>query len=648
MRTQSGKLIIDLGDSISEAVTGSFTALGKTTIDENATRYNLYPALTNNKGPRIVKNIYDASIPPIIREEVALSSLTTDFTTKSTTLYLSADGIVKAVKGSDFTLSIQAEQPQDILVTNGVPQIDINQDALAYVWSKDGVAIPNGTGIILDGGGVNNDLSLATSYIKAENNNLIFFNILPTAGGNFACEIRNNAGSVQSETINIQVYNPESLYDSSFFKNIIVNPYATSGTEGWVSMQGNIKANSFDASGDQTLKEPQTPKSGFTPQQFYPYPSNITSPLALGQNLDVWKIAANQANYFTRDKLDYLSNGGLRKVVVYQDIDLAAVSDYIRGGVFGVDGVRAFFGCYLGNALFANLPPRDLVKTTERYSKKYYFQGAPRISVENFLWAGPMTKSEAVSITIQELEDEELLISRIIQKDNRIVDVKGITLDDPLTRAFDEVRRLNQTLTGIQSSYSVDKYKVGYTLKPSDKEDIIIRAYQSLYREIDNYYSHGQYVEYNTVHFERLNKRTNKIRINLIFDLSDDRFYEYKENASGLLDLLGWDKAHSRGTFRSQLNQSQWNSAPFYGSPQVNPDNKNFLADQSKTLVTGLNFSIFPISKTSNKLIGQTPIDFKNNAVIIPTREQDITNRPITKPPLVGGLTFNKGGFTNV
>ena len=270
---------------------------------------------------------------------------------------------------------------------------------------------------------------------------------------------------------------------------------------------------------------------------------------------------------------------------------------------------------------------------------------APRISVENFLWAGPMTKPETVSITIQELEDEELLISRIIQKDNSIVNVKGATLNDPLTRSLEDVRRVRELLSGIQSTYPVDKYNVGYTLKSGDKEDELIRMYQSLYGEANNYYSHGQYVDYNTMHFERLNKRTNKIRINLVFDLDDDRYYEYKENAFGLLDLLGWDKAHSRGTFRSQLNQSQWNSSPFYGSLSAG---KNYQADQSKTLVTGLNFSIFPISKTSNKIIGQTPTEFKNNVVVVPSRQQDALNRPISKSPLRQGLTFTKEGFTNV
>lgn len=644
MRTQSGKLIIDLGDSISEAVTASFTALAKTTIDENSTKYSLYPASINSKGPRITKNIYDASTPPILREEVALSNQTTDFTTKSTRLYLSADGIVKVVKGSDFVLSIQAEQPQDITVSNGIPQINVNQESLAYIWSKDGVTIPNGTGIILDGGGALNDLSSATSYIKAQGNKLIFHNILPTAGGNFACEIKNNVGSVQSETINLQVYNPESRYDNMFFKNIIVNPYANSGTNGWTSMQGNIKANSFDTSGDDILKQPETAKSGFTPQQFYPYPSNIASPLALGPNFDTWKISANQAKYFTRDKLDYLSNGGLRKVVVYQDIDLSTVVDYIRGSVFGVDGVRAFFGCYIGNALSSILPPRDLVPVSERYSKKYYYQGAPRISVENFLWAGPMNKSETVSITIQELEDEELLMSRTIQSNGSVSNVKGITLNDPLTRTLEKVRQANKS-TGVQSVYPVDKYRVGYKLKPGDSEDEIIKMYQSLYGEVDSFYSHGQYVDYNMVHFERLNKRTNKLRINLVFDLNDDRFYEFKESVSGLQDLLGWNKAQDRGVFRSQLNQSQWNSKPYYGSLS---NGKSFVADQSKTLVTGLNFSIFPISKTSNKIIGQTPAEFKNGVVIVPSKQEDATNRPITKAPLVKGLTYSKNGLTNV
>ena len=100
MRTDDGKLIINLGDSVSEVVSGSFTALDKSTVNENQTEYVLYP-LELNDVPIITKNIYDASTPQILREEIALS--TPD---DKKYMFLSQDGTVKVAVGANFTLSI--------------------------------------------------------------------------------------------------------------------------------------------------------------------------------------------------------------------------------------------------------------------------------------------------------------------------------------------------------------------------------------------------------------------------------------------------------------------------------------------------------------------------------------------------------------
>jgi hypothetical protein len=661
MRTDNGKLIINLGDSVSEVVSGSFTALDKSTVNENQTEYTLYP-LELNDVPIITKNIYDASTPQILREEIALS-----IPDNQKNMFLSQDGTVKVAVGAGFTLSIEAQQPQVLNVENGVPIIKEKDAELIYIWSKDGNTIPNGTTYILEGGGNDADFEYATAYIKAEGRNLIFFNTTANAAGNYSCEIRNDIGSVQSEPISIAVNDPLSTFDAFFNKNLVQNPFGMDGDSGWTSIQGSIQTKEFvniDTLGESTdtlLKKPDQRIVGYTPNQFYPLPSNIR--VLNIKNYELHNIANGQSRFFSRERLKSIYDNGIRTVAVYQDIDLADITDYVQGKVFGVDAIRLFFGAYIGNLLNRSFPQKELVPQSRRYLRDFYYYGAPRISIENFLWAGYMTKTETVKVILQELDGDVLLASKVIESDG--VKLKqGIELKDPVTKAVDRAWAEDKV-----SVYPIDSYKIGYTLKPRDPENVILRAYQLLHGTRNNtteffvgptipnsrdlYYNSGQYVEYNSVYLESLNKRTNKVRINLVFDINDDRLYEYFDpSPNNLLDVVTWDQPTTRGRFWSQTRPPD--SRPYYsiannaGENRVDdpkqpnkPAEKVYLSGaESAPMVTGLGLSLHPVMTKTKSLIGDTPQKFTRSIVFIPDPTDDLLNRPIINSPLTLGSRF--------
>lgn len=665
MRTDNGKLIINLGDSVSEVVSGSFTALDKSTVNENQIEYILYP-LELNDVPIITKNIYDASTPQILREEIALS-----IPDGQKNMFLSQDGTVKVAVGAKFTLSIEAQQPQVLNIENGVPIIKEKDAELIYIWSKDGNTIPSGTTYILEGGGNDADLEYATAYIKAEERNLIFFNITANAAGNYSCEIRNDIGSVQSEPISIAVNDPLSTFDAFFNKNLVQNPFGMDGDSGWSSIQGNVQTKEFvniDTLGESTdtlLKRPDQRIVGYTPNQFYPLPSNIR--VLNIKNYELHNITNGKSKFFSREKLKSIYDSGIRSVAVYQDIDLADITDYIQGKVFGVDAIRLFFGAYIGNLLNRSFPQKELVPQSRRYLREFYWYGAPRISIQNFLWAGYMTKTETVKVILQELDGDVLLTSKVI-KDGLIEKRKGIELKDPITKAVDKAWVENSV-----SVYPTDYYKIGYTLKPRDPENVILRAYQLLHgtrsntakttigitvpNSTDLYYTNGQYVEYNSVYLESLNKRTNKVRINLVFDINDDRLYEYFDpSPNGLLDVITWDEPPTRGRFWSQTRLPD--SRP-YGSIANNagenrvddpkqpdkPVEKVYLSGaESAPMVTGLGLSLHPVMTKTKSLIGDTPQKFTRSIISIPNSTEDLLNRPSISSPLTPGIKYYPTG----
>lgn len=647
MRTPSGKLIINFADNTSEKVSGSFTEPPKSTTNENTTTYALYPEQINEV-PIITKGIYEASQPPILREEAAVDK------NYNENLYLSADGFVKVVVGADFQFKVEAVQPDTLNVENGIPTVIPRTESITYTWSKDGVTLQNNSIFLLE---IDND----QSFIKVEDNKLIFVNVLASAIGSYVCDISNDVGSISSEVIDLDVLDPMSQYSTDFFTNLVQNPFAQNDIDGWNSIQGTVESTELlQEDGveplQKTLKRPENDQQGFIADQFYPHPSNLD--VTNIKNYDVYQISKGNAKYLTREKISYITAGGIKKVAVYQDIDLSNITNYIQGSVYGVEGVKAFFGCYIGNALTRMIPVREAVPLSNRQNKLYYFQGAPRISVENFLNAGTAAFGESLQVLVQEFNNETSLTSKIIQQINgviRVNDVQQVSLIDPITKKINEIKSRKNAPPSV---YPVDKYKVGYTLKPTDSENIILTAYNELYKDVYRYYTQGQYVEYNPVYFDRLNKKTNKVRITLVFDINDPRFYEYiwyDPTSEDLADLLVFDNTNITGTFKSQPNtyDAQGPNAPRYlvydvvkstTDGQTAESNGSLqqafgIGSKSKTLATGFVFSLYPVTSKTKQLIGNTNTEFVDKVIGLPTPSQDSR---INITPLRLGLQYTK------
>lgn len=625
MRTPSGDLIIDYGDNSSERVSGSFVQPQPSGVNENTTTYTLFPDAINEV-PIITKGVYEASIPQIIREEAAVNN------SYNSNLYLSSDGFVRAVVGSNFVLRVEAIQPNTYNVENGVPTIIPRTEQITYTWSKDGIQLQNNTKLYAD----TNDTS---SYVEVLDNELKFVNTKVGATGGYVCDVANDIGSVTSELIDLEILDPTDTAGTDFFINLVQNAFGENGSDSWSSIQGNVESKELlqDTETEKqevALKRPENQQQGFVADQFYPHPANITTTNI--RNYDVYQIAKGSAKYLTREKLAYLVANGIKKVAVYQDIDVTNVQNYIQGSVYGVDGVRAFFGCYLGNSLTRSIPVREAVPLINRENSAYYFQGAPRISVENFLTAGGGAFGESLQVILQEFNGDVPLSSRIIDDKNVSHEVQQVVLLDPITKKLQELQKPNR----LVSQYPEDIYGVGYTLKPTDPENVVLSVYKELYGSVDRYYTQGQYVEFNPVYLEKLNKKTTKVRITIIFDVNDPRFSEYiwyDPRTEDLADLLVFDNTNITGTFKSQPNTYDSTNTRNLVYDVVQQTIDGQLAEQngslqqafnngsiSKTLATGFVFGLFPMTKSTRPFIGRTNLEFRKNIIGLPTKDQDV------------------------
>ena len=620
MRTNTGQLIIDLNDSISESIGGSLGLTQSSSIDENQTTYQLYPVAINRL-PIIQTSIIDASIPNIVREEFADQS-------NLKTLYTTAEGLIRVAIGSSFVLKIRATQPQTLNVDNGVPVIKQGESELNYNWLKDGDFI--GQTISLQ------DYPLSTIEVKNKTE-LVFTNITPEVEGVYSCEISNDIGITSSELITLSAFNPDSQFDTLFKTNLVQNPIGVNGVDGWTNSFGSIIAKPLlkDLPGKPAVireaKKPTSTIRGYNADMFYPHPKSIQIVNLRRYESQLQSIATNDAFYFTRENLKYVTAGGLRKVVAYQDIDLTDAIDYIKGRVYGVNAVRAIVSCYVGGGVTRFEMTATSAVLQNRSKAESYAQDQPRISVSNFSKMGPSTVSETVKVTFQELQDDTPLITSYynpLTRQTKLVD--GITFQDPVSKAIDIA------WNNPVSQYPTDTLNIGRTLQAIDPISIQLQAFNYLYKNRPNLYcTNGQFVELNTGYITSLNKNTNKIRIYLSFDIDDLRLYEKWEtvtNYQELFELNGWDLVYrpnltkASGAVGSEFVGNLLRAGALQDKPlnQAWPTNA-----ESKGVVTGLTVSLYPIVNNSSLTVGSTMDSFANSCIKVPTFTEDLANRYI-------------------
>jgi hypothetical protein len=573
-RFENGSLIGDLNDNISAQTSGSLVDYQLSDTNENETQYDLLPTIIN-KPPEIVTSILDASTPPI--ESSALADASGRY------MYMFPDGTVKVNISANITLRIEAEQPHILNVENGILKIIPPKQGLTYVWRKDGLT-------------VNSDqIEDLHSILTVSENAITFQNIQPEHAGTYTCEIINDIGSTISEPITLEILNPD--VDSFFYRNLIKNPYGENGTDEWNSNNDDLTTKILSKTPSEEFMRPHRGDLfGYTVDMMHPRPYQIDSGVI--RDLDMTKDLLKQnASYFTRTRYKYEKVGGSFLVRAYQDIDLADLEPVIKGSVYGISGVRAFFSCYIGNGISNYIPVRELVDPAKRQGILDYVQVRPRLSLENFLNSGPANSlDESVYVTIEEFSNETRLPSLLLNEDGTVrSQANRVLIRDPWSS------RLGKYWG--RKFYTQDRYQLGET-SPGDVRDQILFVGTELYPDHERRYNYGQYIEFHKAIFERLNPNTNKVRITMNFETKDARIFdnwlEAHENTEEVREFTQYELPNQKHRFFKPVLKNS-------GDTIVNmirnlPINKEKLLDKTipaaeppRGLVTALNFSLVPI-----------------------------------------------------
>jgi len=608
MRNPDGTLNGDLNDNIPAYVSGTIGRIGLSTTNENETVYDLLPVFVN-KPPIIVNPITEASTPPI--KPYATANATGE------AMYLFPDGSVKVKLGATFTFRLQAQQPSIFNVENGIPTMLPPNQGLTYVWRKDGNVITSYT---------NDPLR---SVLTVNNNELTFTNIQPEHAGSYVCEVQNDIGSTTSETINLEILNLD--FDEYFYKNLVKNPYGKNGTEDWETSSEDFITKQLSDTPSQDFKRPnRVDIFGYTPDMMYPRPYQIDYGVLRGFDMTD-ALVSNRGSYFTTNRFKFLQKGGVPLVRAYQDIDLADIESLIKGGVFGVEGVRAIFSCYIGNALSDFNPVQELATISERTNPLNYSMRDPRVSVENTLKAGsPGFPIQLVKVYVEEFDNDTRLSSTLLNNNTTRFYSERVSINDPwYGNGYDTIWKWysssykaypDTTLppnVNVQTKYPTDVYGVGPS-KGNFLDMVLMRA-RELSPDRTQTYTYGQHVKFNKLVFERLNPKTTKVRITMDFICENGRLFEtWKEafdSSDEVFEIAQWTFPWKRGTWGTTYDFDPSTARP---TVQIlkeqdrrsnGTDFKQFLksAEDPRGMVTAINFALLPVlTQDPNVTIQQT------------------------------------------
>ena len=573
MRDNRGNLIGDLSDNINAKTSGSIVRFLTSSIDENATVYDLLPVIIN-KPPIITADISEASFPPI-KPYTAIDYLRP----RKTYMYKTAEQTIRVVLGSTVNLSVKASQPKTLNVENGIPKLIAPNVGLTYSWEKDNTRIFSET------------LPRANSKTTISDNTIVITNVQPVHEGSYVCKISNDAGTVYSETIELEVYNPYN--DTAFYTNLIQNPYGADGLDNWETISNELITKPLKE-GTQTtaLIEPNLASNqfGYTVDFFHPRPYQISSTTP-ARNTNLSENLSNTGGfYFTRDRFKYLKKGGLYVAKAYQDVNITGIEPFVKGGIHGVSGVRAVFSCYLGNGL-SFLPTIPLISPLDSANAGLHDMSQPRISYQNYSLAGPSWGPDAsVYITIEEFQNGSRVPSTYVDEfGNQTTSKDPIMILDPWA-----------TMMNKHKGKSFGAY--------SDSRATTLHAARDLYPDVRYRPANGQYAGFNRVVIPQLNPKTTKIRITMVFETEmtalQDLNKEVLETSDEIYKTVSWQGSAQVGSLDvdntplidrikklptsfetgsgGNIVQKPLNTiAPFYGEPRI--------------MATGFNLVLLPV-----------------------------------------------------
>lgn len=598
MRTLDGRLLADLNDNLPANITGSVDSIATLSIDENATNYALFPERIN-VAPYISSSIYNTSTPQI--KPIQFNEPNRE------AMFIDAQGVVKVAIGSSFILRLIGEQPPILNIENGIPTTYYDQTLLTYEWQKDGATF------ISDADKQRPDSSVTVGGIKG--NELLFTNVSPRFAGTYACVVSNDIGSTESEQVLIEVYNPD--IEDTFYKNLIDNPYGKTGVDGW-SGDSEFTTGRLSNSKFKNFSQPwNLDLFGYSVDMMYPRPYHINTYHI--KNSSFSQDILQEGYYFTRERFKFVSKEGKTTIKATYDVDLTSIQEYIQGSIYGIDGVRAIFGCYIGNAISRFRVTALNALVTKRSTKYTLLPSVMRLNILNCLLAGTPKRDEEVKVTIQEFDNETPLLSNGTEP--------GYTIYDVWTK--------------------VDKNPLLANAKASDlspggtaADKIIVTANSTALYPTSSYApTYGQFVEFNRYVINKLDFKTNKIRINITFDANHDVLTttarNHLDNSDECFEFVPWEWIqkvnhwpYQSKDFETKNDGSHWDvdtyNTTLLNIPRSEPDRYATLLGFPRAMVTGVNLVLLPIERaTPNKLqyYTDTILSPISNELIYPTLE---------------------------
>ncbi len=584
MRNPDGTLVGDLGNHWQARTSASLASPLSSDVNENLTEYDLLPVVINHT-PVITTNITDSSTPPI--RSISLAD------GEGTYLFSNQDEIVRVSINSSFKFNFEASQPDILNVENGIPVMIPNQTDLQYVWLFNEKPISSYQQQTLN------------SFVNVQGGTLSFSNVNKHHSGTYVCEVSNDIGTVFSESITLEVYDPTT--DPLMYRNLVQNSYGKQGSEGWNSNNGDFVTKQFSSIPLRELKTPhRVDLFGYTADMLHPRPYQIEGGTIRG--VDFTKELLKNGTYFSRSPYKYVIRGESTYVKAYQDIELEDIGDLIRGGVYGISGVRAVLGCYIGNAVSNYRVVEELLGVDKRLRRREYFGGAPRMSVENFLRAGPSSFIDHAYVTLEEFENETKLPSAVLGADGSVTISNRVSLQDPWVK-----RRSNLDQPYYDHTVS-DPFNLEQTSVINSQFDQDLHIADQLMPNYEDRFTYGQYVEFSKLALDKLNARTTKLRITIHFVCDNEKLLETDHDGDEVFDFIGWDRPWVRNTFNnlSPDYRTIWqviNESVGMGMLDVPESKKYFLQPDPRPMVTGIVLGLLPIT-TVNPELFQT--DFTN------------------------------------
>ena len=580
MRNIDGSLNGDLGDNESATFSGSLVYYVESKTNENETTYNLISTKINDP-PIIVNSIAESSTPQIISYKLVDGS--------SDNMYSFPDGTVKVNMGVSITLSINANQPNVLNVENGILTIIPPTQGLTYIWRKDNKVIAP-----------SKIISLQSSLAIVENT-LTITNMQPIHAGDYTCEVSNDIGSVNSETITIEVYNLD--IDSFFYRNLILNPYGKDGTNSWTTNNGDFTTGALYVGEKVELYKPnRVDLFGYTMDMMVPRPYQLNPGVLRG--VDLYKeLSAPGDMYFTRSNYKYEKRGGNWLVKAYQDIDVTSLQQVIKGGIYGIEGIRAFFSCYIGSALPAyNTNTNNSSATvypSTRTKESNYDLTRPRLSLQNFINAGPSGEiDEKTTVTIEEYNGETRLASTIIDDLSILTSrplLESIVLQDPWSKRA--------------ARYYGQSFTPNTTRPPSGIDNVLFTAeeiWQEGTQSPARYArpTYGQFIEFNNAVLERLHQDTTKIRITITFEYQSNKWSDPSEvfinSSEEIYEFLSFARRYDTSLV-PEISNPPISNYELIRDAAINSGKETqdiiLKAGVPRGMVTALNLSLIPILK---------------------------------------------------